>query len=101
MARKPTGKPAGHPVIYQEDAARPVSVSVRIPRAVYEQLELFCWQQRETQSAVILQGLRRGGPPAPEHDPTPPPPATASPVAPPAPPPPLTPIPLRRVVRRG
>jgi hypothetical protein len=77
MARRPTGKPAGHPLIYQDDEDRPVSISVRIPRTLYDQLDRFVYDHRTTQSAVLLDALRRvlprPAPPAPVPVVVPPP----------------------------
>src|SRR5438477_341107 len=49
MARPPT---------YHTDAERPVTVSVRIPRALYAQAQQYVSMRRTTLTEVLLDGLR-------------------------------------------
>src|SRR2546426_9598788 len=49
MARPPT---------YHTDAEKPVTVSVRIPRALYAQAQQYVSMRRTTLTEVLLEGLR-------------------------------------------
>ena len=49
MARPPT---------YHTDAEKPVTVSVRIPRALYAQAQQYVSMRRTTLTEVLLDGLR-------------------------------------------
>jgi len=50
---------AGRPPTYQSDAEKPVSVSVRIPRALYDQVQHQARQRRITLTTAVLDGLER------------------------------------------
>ena len=49
MARPPT---------YHTDAEKPITVSVRIPRALYAQAQQYVSMRRTTLTEVLLDGLR-------------------------------------------
>jgi hypothetical protein len=49
---------AGRPPTYLSDAEKPVSVSVRIPRTLYEQAQQHVRMRRTTLSELLLEGLR-------------------------------------------
>ena len=46
------------PPTYQSDDERPISVSLRIPRAVYEQAQQRVQQRRMTLTEALLEGLQ-------------------------------------------
>jgi hypothetical protein len=49
---------AGRPPTYLSDAEKPVSVSVRIPRELYEQAQQYVRMRRMTLTELLLDGLR-------------------------------------------
>ncbi len=49
---------AGRPPTYQADDERPVSVSLRIPRALYDQAQQRVQQRRMTLTEALLEGLQ-------------------------------------------
>jgi hypothetical protein len=49
---------AGRPSTYQSEDERPVSVSVRIPRAFYDQLQQRVSQRRLTMTEALLEGAQ-------------------------------------------
>lgn len=52
------GTKAGRPFTYQSESERPRTVSVRIPRELYEELETRVKQRRTTMSEALLEGVR-------------------------------------------
>jgi hypothetical protein len=48
----------GRPHTYQSDAEKPVSVSLRIPRDLYEQAQRYVGMRRTTLTELLLDGLR-------------------------------------------
>jgi Arc/MetJ-type ribon-helix-helix transcriptional regulator len=51
-------KKAGRPFVYQTDAERPMSVTVRVPHALYDEVQSQVERRRTTISAAILEGLQ-------------------------------------------
>jgi len=51
-------KKAGRPFVYQSDEERPVSVSIRIPHALYDEVQEAVGMRRTTITTAILDGLR-------------------------------------------
>jgi hypothetical protein len=49
---------AGRPPTYQSEDERPVSVSVRIPRALYDQCQQRASQRRLTMTEALLEGAQ-------------------------------------------
>jgi hypothetical protein len=58
MSAKMAGSKAGRPFVYQSEDERPITVSVRIPRELYEQLDARRKQRRTTMSEALLEGAR-------------------------------------------
>ena len=57
------------PAVYQSDAEKPVSVSVRIPRDLYEQAQQYVSLRRTTLTGLLIDGLRlRLGTPADQRE---------------------------------
>ncbi len=52
------GTKAGRPFLYQSADERPRTVSVRIPRELYDQLERQVKQRRSTMSEALLEAIR-------------------------------------------
>src|SRR6266699_5197211 len=52
------GTKAGRPFTYQSEEERPRTVSVRIPRELYEPLEARVKQRRTTMSEALLEAIR-------------------------------------------
>ena len=42
---------------YQSDAERPVTVSLRIPQALYERVERYASEHRQTVSELVRDGI--------------------------------------------
>jgi hypothetical protein len=49
---------AGRPPTYLSDDEKPVSVSLRIPRELYEQAQRYVGMRRTTLTELLLDGLR-------------------------------------------
>jgi hypothetical protein len=49
---------AGRPPTYLSKAAKPVSVSLRIPRDLYEQAQQYVYMCRTTLTELLIDGLR-------------------------------------------
>jgi hypothetical protein len=49
---------AGRPLTYESPDERPVSVSLRLPRALYDQLQQRVSQRRLTMTEALLQGAQ-------------------------------------------
>jgi hypothetical protein len=49
---------AGRPPTYHVDEERPVSVSLRMPKALYEQAQQRVQQRRMTLTEALLEGLQ-------------------------------------------
>jgi hypothetical protein len=58
MARQKTGNEVGRPKTYLSEDEKPVTVSLRIPRPVYEQAQKYVSLHRTTMTEVLLDGLR-------------------------------------------
>ncbi len=58
MARQPTGRPPGRPLTYVDEAQRPVSIALRIPRDLATQMQRYAYEHRQTVTALLLDGLR-------------------------------------------
>jgi Arc/MetJ-type ribon-helix-helix transcriptional regulator len=52
------GAKAGRPFVYQSEDERPVTLSVRVPHALYAQVEARVTQRRTTRSEAILEAIR-------------------------------------------
>jgi hypothetical protein len=49
---------AGRPPTYSHDDERPVSVSQRVPKALYDQAQHYAGQRRMTLTELVLDGLK-------------------------------------------
>lgn len=49
---------AGRPPTYSQDDERPVSVSLRVPKALYAQAQQYATQRRLTLTELLLDGLQ-------------------------------------------
>jgi hypothetical protein len=49
---------AGRPLTYQSEDERPVSISVRVPKALYDQAQHYASMWRMTLTELLLGGLR-------------------------------------------
>ena len=58
MSTKMAGTKAGRPFVYLSEAERPRTISVRMPRELYEQLEARVRERRSTMSEALLAGAR-------------------------------------------
>lgn len=58
MARQPTGRKKGRPFVYESDDERPVTVSLRIPHNLAERARRSAALQRQSVTALLLDGLR-------------------------------------------
>jgi len=48
----------GRPFVYQSEEEKPVTVSLRLPRDVYEQAQRYVRMRRTTLTEILLDGLR-------------------------------------------
>jgi hypothetical protein len=48
---------AGRPPTYQSDDAQPVSISLRVPKALYDQAHQYAQQRRMSMTELLLDGL--------------------------------------------
>jgi predicted transcriptional regulator len=66
MPKTPTGRKAGRPKTYQAESDKPVTLSIRLPRALYERLQHTAVAQQTNITHVTAQTLEAFlGPQAP------------------------------------
>lgn len=59
MPRHKTGEKLGRPFIYISDAQRPVMVSLRLPRALFDEMEAYRRRHGRGVTEVLVDGLTR------------------------------------------